>query len=276
MAHPPGEVVAHLGGLALCVAVATDLVGRQAEELRAARARAERHAAEVERVDRLRSRLISTLAHDVRAPLASVQGSARTLLRLRGRLEPAEEEDLLHGIDRQATRLVRLATGLLDLARLEEGRLELDLREVELRTAVLEALSSADPEGRIGVDVEPGLRVLADPERLDQILVNLASNCLRHGAPPYRVSAAREDGWAVVSFTDAGPGVPPERRVDLFEPFRRGDGNGSVGLGLWIVRMLAEAHGGSVSYEPDRPRGARFVVRLPASTASGTRAAPRR
>jgi signal transduction histidine kinase len=261
--HAPMQLASHLGAFAAAVGVATYLVGRQAEDLRAARAQAELHAAELERVDRFRSRMISTLAHDVRTPLASVQGAAKTLLRLRGQLDPSEEEELLRGIERQATRLARLATGLLDLARLEEGRLVLDLREVDLRAAVLEALSSADPERRIGVQVEPGIRLLADPDRLDQVLVNLATNCLRHGQPPFVVSASREGGWVLVSFADAGPGVPPERRAELFQPFRRGDAGGSVGLGLWIVRLLVEAHGGTVTYEPNRPRGARFTVRLP-------------
>lgn len=261
--HAPVELAAHLGALALAVGLAAYLVGRQAEDLRAARARAELHAAELERVDRFRFRLISTLAHDVRAPLATVRGSAATLLRLRGHLAPGEEEDLLRGIDRQAARLVRLAGGLLDLARLEEGRLHLDLREVDLREALVEALSYADPDGRIRVEGEADIRVTADPDRLDQVLVNLATNCLRHGAPPFVASVGCEDGWAVVSFADAGPGVPPERTAELFEPFRRGDDRGSVGLGLWIVRMLVEAHGGSVAYEPNRPRGARFTVRLP-------------
>lgn len=269
LAHGPAEVVAHLGALAASVAAATYLVGRQAEDLRAGRERAEHHAAETERVDRFRSRLISTLAHDVRAPLATVRGSARTLLRLRGRLDPEEEEDLLRGIDRQASRLVRLASGLLDLARLEEGRLVLDLRDVDLRAAVLEALAAADPERRIGVEIDPGLRVVADPERLDQILVNLATNCLRHGAPPFTVSATRDARGVALCFTDAGPGVRPERSAELFEPFRYGDEKGSVGLGLWIVRMLVEAHGGSVSYEQNRPRGARFTVRLPAPMDDG-------
>lgn len=268
-AHGPAEVASHLGAFAVSVATATYLVGRQAEDLRDARRRAERHAAEVERVDRFRSRLISTLAHDVRAPLATVQGSARTLLRLRGHLDPEEQEDLLRGIDRQASRLVRLASGLLDLARLEEGRLVLDLRPVDLRAAVVEALAFADPEGRIGVEIDPGIRVVADPDRLDQVLVNLAANCLRHGAPPFTVSAFRDDAVVALCFADAGPGIPPERAAELFEPFRRGDGRGSVGLGLWIVRMLVEAHGGSVSYEPNRPHGARFTVRLPVPTDDG-------
>lgn len=263
--HTPAEVASHLGALAASVGITTYLVGRQAEDLRASRVRAELHAAELERVDRFRSRMISTLAHDVRAPLAAVLGSARTLLHLRGRLAPGEEEDLLRGIERQASRLVRLAEGLLDLARLEEGRLTLDLREVELRAIVLESLSYADPEGRLTVAIDPGIRVRADPERLDQIVVNLATNCLRHGAPPFVVSADREGSWVALRFSDAGPGIPPERRADLFEPFRRGDSAGSVGLGLWIVRMLVEAHGGSVAYEPNHPRGARFAVRLPAA-----------
>ncbi len=265
-AHTASELVLHLGAFGVSVGLATYLVGRQAEDLRTSRARAELHAAELERVGRFRSRLVSVLAHDVRSPLTAIRGSASTLLRLRGRLAPDEEDDLLRGIDRQVSRLLRLATGLLDLARLEEGRLVLHPREIDLRAAVREALAAADPEGRIALAVESGIRVVVDPERIDQVLVNLATNCLRHGEPPFRVEAAREEGWVALSFVDAGPGVPPERRAELFEPFRNADARSSVGLGLWIVRMLVEAHGGSVTYEPNRPRGARFSVRLPVPT----------
>jgi signal transduction histidine kinase len=208
---------------------------------------------------------VSTLAHDVRGPLGTIRGSVRTVLRLRGQLDDRSEADLLEGIDRQCSRLLRLANGLLDLARLEEGRLELDLGSVSLRETVAEALSYADPTGAIQVDIDPDVCLLADAERLEQIIVNLATNSLRHGEAPFVISSTVADGWVEVTFSDSGRGVTAELVDSLFEPFRRGDTAGSVGFGLWIVRMLAEAQGGSVRYEPNMPSGARFAVRLPVS-----------
>lgn len=271
--HGGAELLLHLGGLAFSTALSAYLVGRQAEDLRAQRDRAEHHLTELERVDRFRRRLVSVLAHDVRGPLTAIRGAVGTLSRLRGRLEPEEESDLLEGIARQTSRLTRLAEGLLDLARLEEGRLALDVREVQLRRAVSEALSYVDPEGRIQVEIDPGIDVLADPDRLEQIVVNLATNCLRHGRAPYVASATRDRSWVDLTFADAGPGVPPQVAAGLFEPFGSSGEGRSVGLGLWIVRQLAEAHGGSVRYHADRPRGSRFTVRLPAppSASDGAR-----
>jgi signal transduction histidine kinase len=267
--HREGELALHLGGLVLAVAVSSYLVGRQAEDLRAQRDRAERHLEELERVDRFRRGLVSVLAHDVRGPLTAIRGGIATLTGLRGRLDAQEESDLLQGVARQAARLTRLTEGLLDLARLEEGRLTLDLREIRLRRAVSEALSFADPEGRIRVEIDPSIEVSADPDRLEQIVVNLATNCLRHGAAPYVASAVRGPSWVDLTFADAGPGVAPEVAVRLFEPFGATGDGGSVGLGLWIVRQLAEAHGGWVRHEANRPQGSRFTVRLPAPQVDG-------
>lgn len=125
--------------------------------------------------------------------------------------------------------------------------MELDLRELSLREVVEGALSYCDPEGRFRIEVDAGLRVIADRDRLEQILINLATNALRHGAPPFTVSAACRDGSVVVCVRDRGAGVPEQSVGSLFEPFRRGDTAGSVGFGLWVVRMLTEAHGGRVA-----------------------------
>lgn len=267
------EMAVDLGALILVVILATYIVGRQTEELRNRRRDLERALFELRRVDEVRRGLVSALAHDVRSPLGGILGAVQTVLRLDDRLEPEDRTELLRRAERQTLRLLRLAEGLLDLARAEDGRLELDLRSVRLHRVVVDALSYLDPRGRVRVEVDPALCVRADPERLEQIVINLAGNMLKHGSSPFIVSAGERGGQVELAFVDSGPGIPGDAVGALFEPFRRGGATGSVGLGLWIVRMLAEAHGGSVRYEPARPAGACFRVTLP-RVGCGSGAAP--
>jgi signal transduction histidine kinase len=249
-------------GIALLIAM---VVGLMARDLVRERSRLREALQHVQRVDRLRSRLVSTLAHDVRNPLTAIRGTIKTMLAHRDRLTPKQADELLTQADRQSERLERLATDLLDLARIERGRLELELEDVRLRDVVENALSFADDQSRYEVRIDPGLRVRADPGRLEQIVVNLATNALRYGEPPFVAEAGPSDGTVTLSLLDHGPGVPADEAGSLFEPFRAERGHGSVGLGLAIVKALAEAHGGEVRYRPNRPRGARFEVSLPSS-----------
>lgn len=241
----------------------TLVAGLMARDLTSQRTRLREALTHVRRVDRLRARLVSTLAHDVRNPLTAIRGAIKTVLRRGERLDAQTQAELLSDADHQAARLERLATDLLDLARLERGRLELSLEEVKLRQAVETALSFTDDKGRYDVRIDPDLTVRADPGRLEQIVVNLAANALRYGEPPFLAEAARSDGEVRLALRDHGPGVGPDETDTLFEPFRSESSRESVGLGLAIVKALSEAHGGTVSYEPNRPRGACFWVRLP-------------
>ena len=247
-----------IGGVIALVA------GLMARDIMRQRTRLGEAFSELQRVDKLRSALISTLGHDVRNPLTVIRGSVETLLTRRARLSESDTELLLKGADRQARRLEALATDLLDLARLEAGRLELRLEELSVETAIMSALSYLEGDTAFEVHVQEGLNVKADAQRVEQILFNLASNALRHGEPPFVVEAARANGSVVIEISDQGPGVTPEMLTDLFEPFGTESAAGSVGYGLAIVKALVEAHGGTVECLPNEPRGARFSVVLPA------------
>ncbi|PVG82849.1 sensor histidine kinase [Nocardioides gansuensis] len=216
----------------------------------------------LEREERWRAALIATLAHDVRSPLTTIQ----SVLEIVG-----DEEDLPDGLrpllaaaTRQTSRIAGLASSLLDADRVASGRLRLDLAEFTLADAgndVLELLGKGD----VRVDVDPVLRLCADRMRFVQMLVNLTTNALRHGEPPVVISAATEGSDVRISVRDHGAGVPVEDQPFLFERLRLSDRHpDSVGLGLWIVRILAEAHGGGVSYRTVDP-GSEFTIRLPAA-----------
>lgn len=252
------ESVSFRMGIGLLIALAAGLMARQLVEQR------EELAAAVEdlrRVDRLRTGLVATLAHDVRNPLAAIRASVQTL-----RANPdrhADRSRLLDIADRQAGRLERLAHQLLDVTQLEQGRIELRLQPIAVAPVVRHALSLTDGEQRVRVDIPHGLLVRGDPDRLEQIIVNLVANQLRYGEPPFTIAARRDGTVAVISVTDEGRGIASDKQRDLFEPFAVRSEGGSVGLGLSIVRALAEAQGGTIRYEANAPRGACFEIRLP-------------
>jgi signal transduction histidine kinase len=227
------------------------LVQAQAQHLRNDRER-------LARLEQWRASLISTLAHDVRSPLATVH---TTLEELKDGAT-GDTAGMLDAALRQTGRISRLATGLLDLSRIETtGTLRLNRQWAPAGDLVRDALSYVRGAG-VAVEVDDDLRIWVDAERFEQIVVNLVGNALRYGAAPV-VVRARAAGAAVrLEVEDHGPGVPEPVRARLFTRFGAGDPDGT-GLGLWIVRQLAEAHGGEAFYEDGAP-GARFVVTVPA------------
>lgn len=254
LADAPGRLVA---STAVLIPIATVVSLLIADRVRAAR---ELHQ-EIEMRDRWRGALMATLAHDVRSPLSTVIGTLEILdddPKLDGRYQP-----LLAAATRQSRRVLRLASGLLEVERVEHGSLVLDRTDVCLAEIAANVAALTQPDA-VQLEIAPDLVVPGDAERLEQVLFNLASNALRHGRPPVLISARADPAAVEVSVEDHGDGVPDDDVPYLFDRFSTADRSPqSVGLGLWIVRTLVEAHGGVVRY--DAPRGgARFVITLPA------------
>jgi signal transduction histidine kinase len=221
--------------------------------------------------DGRRRRFLADVSHELRTPLTIIRGEAQVALRAadRGALDAAG------GFDRileQTQGMGRLVDDLFLIARAEAGGLslakhELDLRDCACRAAAdFEALAA---ERGSHVRCEPGgpVPLVADQDRIRQMFAALIDNALRHTRPGVTVTldAVAGDGWAEFSIEDDGPGLP-EQAAELFGRFARGEtrGDGS-GLGLSVVRALAEAHGGSARLENRDGGGARAVVRLPAT-----------
>lgn len=214
---------------------------------------------EIEVRERWRGALTATLAHDVRSPLSTVIG---TLEILEDDVTLDGYRPLLAAATRQTRRVLSLATGLLEVERVEHGSLVLDRTAVRLCELGDNVAALTQPDA-VRVDIAPDLVVHGDAARLEQVLFNLANNALRHGRPPVVIGATTVPGGVEVSIEDHGDGVPPDDVPFLFDRFSTADRSPqSVGLGLWIVRTLVEAHGGDVRYEAPRG-GARFVVLLP-------------
>jgi signal transduction histidine kinase len=250
--QPPVIVGSAFVLLPVAVAVAF-LIEAQARHLREDRER-------LARIEQWRSAMIGTLAHDVRGPLTTVQ---MALEELRNQV-PGESAWMLDSALRQTARMARLAENLLDLHRIDsEGRLKLDRQLVPAAGLVESALSYVRSAG-IVTEIDERLRIWVDPARFEQIIVNLAANAAKYGRPPIVVRVSAGEAVDRLEVRDHGPGVPDTLRPTLFAPFAAA-GTDSVGLGLWIVRQLAEAHGGHAVAEARTPGVAMVVTfRAPA------------
>lgn len=240
----------------------TTMVGMMARNLWEQRVSLQAALEKLRWIDTWRSGLVSVLAHDVRGPLSTVQGALDILDRRAETLTPERTSELLAMARRQTRRTVSLAEDLLDLARLEQGRLVLQPQPILVRDVVEEALESLPTTAGVEVQVPDDLLASVDPGRLRQIVVNLVGNGLKYGKPPVTISGEAPQGQLRLVIEDRGAGVPAEDRDTLFEPFVRGARADSVGLGLWVVSQLARAHGGTVTYDDSWTEGARFVVVL--------------
>jgi len=207
---------------------------------------------------------LSTVAHELKTPVAVITGLADTLSERRHNLAEEQIDHCLDRISRQGERLARLVGDLVDLSQIESGRLRVRLETVNLATTADRALEGAPapPDKSVELNVPESLWAVADPSRLEQVLVNLLTNAYRHGGSTIRLDArADTEGVVVVTVADDGDGVPDELVKTVFEPFGRGpsaDGVEGSGLGLAIAQTLVDGFGGRIWYEPGRPAGARF------------------
>jgi hypothetical protein len=251
--------------------VAADLATANAS-LELANARLERAAAD-------QAQFLAVTAHELRTPAAVLGGSAGTLVTHWSDLSVDDRVDLLNSMVTSAGRLQRLLSDLLIASRLDAKALPLQLSATSMTaliTGVVDTIRSTHPDAEFVVESEDSIEVLADADRLSQILENLLSNALQHGDPPAGITAVGRDGMATIRVTDHGTGVDPALWPNLFERFSTGDSRSGTGLGLFIARELARAHGGDLTYEPDsvdEPSGA-FLLSLPLAY-PGTRAVPR-
>ena len=255
------ESVTFRTGLIGIVALIVGLLVRDLVEQRQATAAA---LEEAQQVEASRSRLISMLAHDVRAPIAAARSALDTLQSAGDRLAPEQREQVLLAGSRQADRALLLTRDLLDLARVEAGTLAVERVDVVLAEVVERVRSVLGHHAELRTAVD-GIVVRADPMRLEQVLFNLVDNAVKHGAEPIEVTAERVGEVVEVCVRDHGGGVPDG--VELFTAFSHA-GEGSVGLGMWIVRQLVEAMDGTVEHRPAEP-GACFTLRLPAGGDTG-------
>jgi PAS domain S-box-containing protein len=252
-------------------ALLEDLAHRAAQAIENARLYGEAQAAVA-----ARDEFLSIASHELRTPLTALRLALENMRRVSTReaierLPPQYVERVLITAERQGQRLEKLVTALLDVSRIHMGRLELDVEEVELGAAVQEALGAIEDEAaqsgsQIVVRGEPA-RGYWDRLRISQVVTNLLSNAVKYGnGKPVEVEfGARDDrAWLVVR--DHGIGIDPSDQPQIFERFERAVSSrnyGGLGLGLYIVKRIIEAHGGTVRVDSRAGDGAAFHVELP-------------
>jgi PAS domain S-box-containing protein len=249
---------------------------KEAEAERAKLLAAEREArAEAESANRLKDQFLATVSHELRTPLNSMMGWLHLLDS--GKLDAGAVRDAVARIKRNAQTQARLIEDLLDVSRIISGKLRLEVRRVDPLAIVENAIDTvriAADAKRIAIDLDaqcPGVRIVGDPDRLQQVVWNLLSNAVKFtpAGGAVRVALAQSADQLQISVTDNGRGIEPELLPHVFERFRQG-ANGparqqqGLGLGLSIVRHLVELHGGTVeAHSAGVEQGAAFVVRLP-------------
>jgi signal transduction histidine kinase len=230
----------------------------------------------LQRFDELKNNLVATVAHEFRTPLTSLQMAIH--LCAEGVVGPLTEKqaDLLTAAREDCHRLQSIVDELLDLSRIQAGRINLRRVPTDIEVLVrraLEGFSAAAQQGELELQTQvlpDSGQVLVDPERAQLILGNLLSNAIRYSPPggTVLVSAAREGQVARFWVQDSGPGIPKEYQQAIFEKFFRMPGapSGTAGLGLFIARELAQAHGGDMGVESEPGQGSRFWFTLPLAT----------
>jgi PAS domain S-box-containing protein len=229
---------------------------------------------QAEEANRMKDQFLALVSHELRTPLNAVLGWAQMLSR--GQVEPANLARATSAIERNALVQVRLIEDLLNVSEFRTGTLRLEARRVELGsvvTAAVESVSVAAQAKNIALHVDVGSPafITGDAHRLQQVMWNLLSNAVKFTPDGGRVDVVMQqtDGHVVVRVTDTGRGLDAAGVSRAFEAFWRGEltGQGGLGLGLAIVRALAEAHGGTVDVKSaGAGRGASFSVRFPVTS----------
>ena len=237
-------------------------------------------------LERMRAEFLGMVSHELRAPLTSIKGSAATVLRASRIFGPAEVAQFFRIIDEQADRMDNLIGDLLDAGRIETGTLSVAPEPSEVAALVDQARGTFVSGGgrhTVRIDLPPGLpRVMADRQRLIQVLNNLLANAARHSpeSAPIRIAAEHEGLHVAVSVSDEGRGIAPDHLGQLFRKYTAaGDREGGIGsgLGLAICKGLVEAHGGRIRAESGGlGLGARFTFTIPVAAESGAGPAPDR
>jgi signal transduction histidine kinase len=229
-------------------------------------------AEELRRLSSLRADFVSIVSHELRSPMAAVVGAARTLRKRWPELSDAQRESFLDLVAREGERLAALIGDVLDTSRMESGSLRYAFGEVDVASLIRAAADAADAgqaDVRVVARLPASLPVVrGDDGRLRQVVTNLVDNAIKYSprGGVVHVSAAANDGVVHVHVADDGPGISPADQEVIFEKFGRATAvppKPGTGLGLFLARSIAEAHGGSVSVASQPGRGSTFTLTLP-------------
>jgi signal transduction histidine kinase len=247
------------------------LVATAVQNIRAYEAE-RRTVEELRRLSALRADFVSLVSHELRSPMAAVIGAARTLQARWRTLAAEQREAFLALIGDETARLAELISDVLDTSRIEAGTFSFAFSDVDLGAVVTDVVANAavgQEEVRVQSRVEDPLPTIrGDRRRLYQVVQNLVENAVKYSGAggEVRVQARAENGVLRIEVADDGPGIPGEDQRLIFEKFGRSGSGGAkpgTGLGLFIARSIAEAHGGSLEVDSAPEHGSRFILELP-------------
>jgi signal transduction histidine kinase len=226
---------------------------------------------ELRRLSALRADFVSMVSHELRSPMASLLGSARTLQARWRTLEPEQRDSFLALIGHETARLSALVDDVLDTSRIEAGTFSYTFGDVDLDQLVRDSVAAAEhgsDDVRIRARVGDLPSIRGDRDRLRQVLANILDNAVKYSPAGSQVAvdAYVADGQVLVDVSDEGPGISARDRELIFEKFGRlnhGEGKPGTGLGLFIARSIVEAHGGTLAVADGTQRGATFRLALP-------------
>jgi len=240
------------------------------QELREMNDQVERTNRDLEAANQTLRDFVAVASHDLRGPVSAVLGFASTLSKKWDVLPESEKLEFLEIIERRGRFLSRMLDSLLTLSRIEAGALDVHREMLEADAVIARSLEDIGEERAAEVEVTcaPGLRLEADPDHVQRILVNYITNAFKYGRPPVLVEARNTGPYVEFVVRDHGEGIPPGFEDRLFHKFSRAETEVTrqekgAGLGLSIVQGLARANDGEAWYEANRPTGSCFGVRLP-------------
>jgi len=248
--------------------VERELLAQIAEDRSRALAEEQALVARLREVDLAKSEFVAVASHEFRTPLASILGVLSTLRTHGDSLEPSLREELLAGAETQALRLARLVDDLLTVSRIEDGALRLDMQPVETDWLVSQAIQVSRTRDRVRAELGGVQKIRCDADQMVRVLTNLIDNARKYSPPEGAIFVTVTEGPSTVSVSvrDEGPGIPKERRAEVFDRFRRlGERpeKPGAGLGLYITRCLVEAHGGTIRVDEAPGGGADFNFTIP-------------
>jgi PAS domain S-box-containing protein len=229
-----------------------------------------RRAERRQRLDATRSELVSTVSHELRSPLTSVKGFTKTLLAKWDRFTDEQKRQMLATVNEDADRVTRLLGELLDVSRIDAGRLQLRRRMVdvyEIVTRVTDRMAArTEHADRIEIQFNGEVpQLYADPDKVEQVFTNLIENAVKYGEGKVSVTVQVHDEAVQFTVADQGAGIPPPHLVHIFTKFfrRPGERRTGTGLGLYITKGIVEAHGGRIWAQSEQGQGSRFHFTLP-------------
>lgn len=252
-----------------------DEIGLLAESLNSLATRLQEKIAALERQDQIRREFVADVSHELRTPLSIMQGYTEALIDGMAATK-ADREKYLQRIHGEILRLRRLVTEILDLQKMEAGRVVMSLQEVSLKEVAGRVAGKLQPLAgekaiKLFQDYAPGpSAVMGDPDRLEQVLINLLDNAIRitPAGGEVKIQVVERPGEVNVAVSDTGPGIPPGEQPRIWERFYKVDksrtrAGGGTGLGLAIVKEIVEAHGGVVDVKSTPGQGSVFSFTIP-------------